>query len=296
MRTVSRSFTAPRARFAVADLAELVKARLSFLALATAMAGFALGVRGPWDWLVLTATLAGTALSAGGAAALNQWWERDLDGLMKRTRHRPLPAGRLTAADALLIGLGLSVSGTLCFALFVNLLSAGLAAGTVAAYVLLYTPLKRVTTLNTLVGAVPGALPPLIGWTAAQGRLSAEGLVLFALLFLWQMPHFLAIAWLYREDYARAGFRMLSEKDDTGAVTGRQAVLYALALLLVSMLPGVFFGYSAIYSYGALLLGAAFTASAWRFARQGSVPAARALFLASIAYLPLLLGLMVLFR
>jgi protoheme IX farnesyltransferase len=286
-----------RSATAGADFAELVKARLSLLTLATAMAGFALGVEGNWSWLLLAATLTGTALSAAGAAALNQWWERDFDILMKRTQRRPLPAGRMTAGDALLVGVVLSVSGVLSLALFANLLAAALAGATIIFYLLIYTPLKRVTTLNTIVGAVPGALPPLIGWTAARGSINAEGLTLFAILFLWQMPHFLAIAWLYREDYARAGFKMLGEGDETGELTGRQSVVYALALLVVSLLPSVFFAYSHVYFYGALVLGTAFAAMAVNFAiSRGSVPAARWLFLASIAYLPLLLGLMVLAR
>jgi protoheme IX farnesyltransferase len=289
--------TRPRAAAAAADLMELVKARLSLLAVATAMAGFALGVKDTWSWVLLASTLAGTALSAAGAAALNQWWERDLDARMKRTQDRPLPAGRMNASDALLTGAVLSSSGVLLLALFANLPAAGLAAATIIFYILIYTPLKRVTELNTIVGAVPGALPPLIGWTAARGSINAEGLTLFAILFLWQMPHFLAIAWLYRADYAQAGFKMLSENDETGAVTGRQAFIYALALLAVSLLPSVFFDYSAVYFYGALLLGAGFASMAANFAVSGgSVPAARWLFLASIAYLPLLLGLMVLAR
>ena len=286
-----------RTASAAADLSELVKARLSLLTVATAMAGFALGVQEAWSWLLLAATLVGTALSAAGAAALNQWWERDLDARMKRTRERPLPAGRMAASDALLVGAVLSLSGVLILALFANLLAAGLAAATIIFYIFVYTPLKRVTSLNTIVGAAPGALPPLIGWTAARGSINAEGLTLFAILFLWQMPHFLAIAWLYRADYAQAGFKMLSENDETGAVTGRQAFIYALALLAVSLLPSVFFDYSAIYFYGALLLGAGFASMAANFAVSGgSIPAARWLFLGSIAYLPLLLGLMVLAR
>ena len=287
----------PRAASALSDLADLVKARLSLLTVVTAMAGFALGVKDSWSWLLLAATVTGTALSAAGAAALNQWWEREFDARMKRTRERPLPAGRMAASDALLTGVGLSLSGVLCLALFANVLAAALAAATIASYIFVYTPLKRVTTLNTIVGAVPGALPPLIGWTAARGSVNAEGVTLFAILFLWQMPHFLAIAWLYRSDYAQAGFRMLSENDETGAVTGRQAFIYALALLAVSLLPSVFFAYSALYFYGALLLGAGFASVAANFAVSGgSVPAARWLFLASIAYLPFLLALMVLAR
>ena len=287
----------PRTASALSDLADLVKARLSLLTVATAMAGFALGVKDSWSWLLLAATLTGTALSAAGAAALNQWWEREYDARMKRTRERPLPAGRMAVSDALITGAVLSLSGVLCLALFANALAAGLAAATILVYILVYTPLKRVTTLNTIIGAVPGALPPLIGWTAARGSINAEGVTLFAILFLWQMPHFLAIAWLYRADYAQAGFRMLSENDESGAVTGRQAFLYALALLAVSLLPSVFFAYSAVYFYGALLLGAGFASVAANFAVSGgSVPAARWLFLASIAYLPLLLALMVLAR
>jgi protoheme IX farnesyltransferase len=293
----SAAQTRLRPASAVSDLSELVKARLSLLTVATAMAGFALGVREAWSWLLLAATLAGTALSASGAAALNQWWERDLDARMKRTRDRPLPSGRMTASDALLAGLVLSVSGVLCLALFANILAAALAALTIVFYILVYTPLKRVSSLNTIIGAVPGALPPLIGWTAARGSIDAEGLTLFAILFLWQMPHFLAIAWLYRADYAQAGFKMLSENDETGALTGRQAFIYALALLAVSLLPSVFFDYPAVYFYGALLLGAGFASMAANFAVSGgSIPAARWLFLGSIAYLPLLLGLMVLAR
>ncbi len=287
----------PRTTSALSDLADLVKARLSLLTVVTAMAGFALGVKDSWSWLLLAATVTGTALSAAGAAALNQWWEREFDARMKRTRERPLPAGRMAASDALLTGVGLSLSGVLCLALFANVLAAALAAATIASYIFVYTPLKRVTTLNTIVGAVPGALPPLIGWTAARGSINAEGVTLFAILFLWQMPHFLAIAWLYRSDYAQAGFRMLSENDESGAVTGRQAFIYALALLAVSLLPSVFFAYSALYFYGALLLGAGFASVAANFAVSGgSVPAARWLFLASIAYLPFLLALMVLAR
>ena len=287
----------PRTTSALSDLADLVKARLSLLTVVTAMAGFALGVKDSWSWLLLAATVTGTALSAAGAAALNQWWEREFDARMKRTRERPLPAGRMAASDALLTGVGLSLSGVLCLALFANVLAAALAAATIASYIFVYTPLKRVTTLNTIVGAVPGALPPLIGWTAARGSVNAEGVTLFAILFLWQMPHFLAIAWLYRSDYAEAGFRMLSENDESGAVTGRQAFIYALALLAVSLLPSVFFAYSALYFYGALLLGAGFASVAANFAVSGgSVPAARWLFLASIAYLPFLLALMVLAR
>ena len=287
----------PRTTSALSDLADLVKARLSLLTVVTAMAGFALGVKDSWSWLLLAATVTGTALSAAGAAALNQWWEQEFDARMKRTRERPLPAGRMAASDALLTGVGLSLSGVLCLALFANVLAAALAAATIASYIFVYTPLKRVTTLNTIVGAVPGALPPLIGWTAARGSINAEGVTLFAILFLWQMPHFLAIAWLYRSDYAQAGFRMLSENDESGAVTGRQAFIYALALLAVSLLPSVFFAYSALYFYGALLLGAGFASVAANFAVSGgSVPAARWLFLASIAYLPFLLALMVLAR
>ena len=182
----------------VSDLAELVKARLSFLVLLTTLVGFLMCWQGPMNYLVLSATLVGTALCAGVAAALNQWWERELDARMKRTQQRPLPATRMHPSDALLFGLLFSVSGLAVLFLFTNIRAAFLALITIAIYLLVYTPMKRISSLNTLVGAIPGALPPLIGWVAAVGHYTLEGGLLFAILWFWQMPHFLAIAWMYR--------------------------------------------------------------------------------------------------
>ncbi|HEY5792017.1 MAG TPA: heme o synthase, partial [Chthoniobacterales bacterium] len=212
----------PEVKFS--DLSELFKARLSFLVIITTLVGFLAAWRGPLDYLVFTATLIGTALSAFGASALNQWFERDVDALMRRTRDRPLPARRMSARDGLMLGLLFSIAGVACLGFFVNGLSAALAALTVVSYVWLYTPLKRISTLNTLVGAVPGALPPLIGWAAAADGIQFGGVVLFMILWFWQMPHFMAIAWMYREDYARAGFKMLSVADEGGVVSARQSV------------------------------------------------------------------------
>jgi protoheme IX farnesyltransferase len=275
------------------DVMELVKARLSLLVLLTTLVGFLIAWRGPIPWVLLTATLLGTALCAGGAAALNQWMERDIDARMKRTRERPLPAGRMSPRDALLFGLLFSLTGIAILGLFTNLRAAFLAFATIAIYIVVYTPMKRMSSLNTLVGAVPGALPPLIGWVAARGSYSLEGGLLFATLFFWQMPHFLAIAWMFRDDYKAGGCLMLTDSDPDGSMTGRQALLYSICLIVVSLLPG-FLGFnSPLYFYGALLLGLAFSAFAAIFLRRRDRDSARNLFFASIIYLPLLLGLLV---
>ncbi|MGA9580069.1 MAG: heme o synthase, partial [Terrimicrobiaceae bacterium] len=244
-------------------------------------------------YLLLAATLAGTALCACGASALNQWWERDVDALMKRTQHRPLPAKRMHPSDALLFGLLFSLSGLAVLFIFTNIRAAVLALITISIYVLVYTPMKRVSSLNTLVGAIPGALPPLIGWVAAVGHYTLEGGLLFAILWFWQMPHFLAIAWMYREDYARAGFVMLSNYDPEGFITARQALLYSGCLLVASLTPAIFFYVYAWYFFGALALSVAFGVTALRFLVRRTRASARTLFLASIVYLPLLLGLLV---
>lgn len=275
------------------DVLELVKARLSFLVLITTLVGFLLGWRGPFDWVLLTATLLGTALCAGGAAALNQWWERDIDSRMKRTRGRPLPAGRMQPQDAFLFGIFFSLSGIAILALFTNHRAAFLAFATIAIYIFVYTPMKRISSLNTLVGAIPGALPPLIGWVAARGNYNIEGCLLFATLWFWQMPHFLAIAWMYKDDYADGGFVMLTANDPEGRMTARQALLYTLFLVPVTLLPSMLGFNSTVYFLGALAFGLAFTAFAVRFITQRTRNAARNLFFASIIYLPLLLGLLV---
>ena len=275
------------------DALLLVKARLSLLVLLTTLVGFLLGWRGPFNWTLLTSTLIGTALCAGGAAALNQWWERELDGRMERTQNRPLPARRMQPADALLFGLLLSVVGILMLDKLVNIRAAFLAFATIAIYILVYTPMKRWSTLNTLVGAVPGALPPLIGWIAARGRYDLEGCLLFAILWFWQMPHFLAIVWMYREDYANAGCIMITGSDVAGKVTSRQALLYSICLLMISLLPGVCGYHSPIYFLGASVLGCAFSGFAIAFTIHRNRQSARLLFFSSIIYLPALLGLLV---
>ena len=277
-----------------ADFCELIKSRLTMLVLVTTLAGFYLGWSGPMDLLRLFHTLLGTALVAAGAAALNELIERDADAAMARTHDRPLPSGRMSPNTALLIGFGLAVAGLTYLFLLVNVLSSALAALTMGTYLFAYTPLKRVTTLNTLVGAIPGALPPLIGWAAARGTLDVGGWVLFALLFFWQMPHFLAIAWMYREDYARAGFVMLPNLDEAGVATGRQAVNYAFALLLVSLLPSLLGMAGRVYFFGAFALGAWMIYRAVRMQMQPEQGSARRLFFASIIYLPLLLALLAL--
>ncbi len=236
----------------------------------------------------------GTALAAAGAAALNQWWERHLDALMHRTRTRPIPAGRMLPRDALVLGSLLSVGGVTYLAIACNWLSAVLAAATIAIYIFAYTPLKLISTTNTLIGAIPGALPPMIGWAAARGSLEWPAWSLFAILFCWQMPHFFAIAWMYREDYARAGFRMLSSRDRDGRRSGRQSVFFATLLVLASCLPALLGLSSRLFLPAELLLGLAFLALAIRFHLRRDVIGARQLFLASIIYLPLLLGLLVL--
>ena len=275
-----------------ADFAELTKPRITSLVLVTAAVGYAVGGVGTFSAFRFFLFTAGTALLCAGASALNQLAERDADARMVRTSRRPLPAGRIRPEEALVFGLVLSASG-LALLTFVNPLTLLLGAASLTIYVLLYTPLKRVTSLCTVVGAVPGALPPLMGWAAARGSLGPAGWGLFAILFLWQLPHFLAIGWLYREDYARGGFPMLAVTDTDGSSTGRQAVLYATALLPVTLAAGLLAAAGKGYLWGALVLGLAFLGCAVLFAWSRTTSAARRLFLASVLYLPLVLGLMV---
>ncbi|HTY41582.1 MAG TPA: heme o synthase [Thermoanaerobaculia bacterium] len=275
-----------------ADFAELTKPRITSLVLVTAAVGYAVGVPGFFGAARFVLFMAGTALLCAGASALNQLAERDADARMLRTQRRPLPAGRLRPEEALAFGLALSGAG-LVLLTFVNALTLLLGALSLASYVLVYTPLKRVSSLCTVVGAVPGALPPLMGWAAARGTLGPAGWGLFAILFLWQLPHFLAIGWLYRDDYARGGFPMLAVTDADGSSTGRQAVLYATALLPVTLAAGLLASAGKGYLWGALLLGVAFLGCAALFAWKRTTGAARRLFFASVLYLPLVLGLMV---
>ncbi|MDB6064298.1 MAG: Protoheme farnesyltransferase [Pedosphaera sp.] len=281
-----------KTRFAL--LSDLFKARLTFLVLLTTLVGFYVGTPGPIDLVLLFHTMLGTALVASGAAALNQYLEREHDARMTRTEDRPLPSGRLQPVTVLILGGACSGIGLIYLALAVNPLTSLLGAATLGSYLFVYTPLKRVTTLNTIIGAIPGALPPLMGWTGATGEITAGGWSLFAILFFWQLPHFLAIAWIYREEYARAGFVMLPVVDETGERTGLQAISHTLGLLPISLCPFLFHLAGPVYLFGALILGLAYLWFAVQFKRQMTIPRARQLFFASIIYLPLLLGLMVL--
>lgn len=272
---------------------DLVKVRLTSLVLLTTLVGFFLGWQGPMDYALMLNAILGTGLVAAGASAFNQLLERDHDALMRRTENRPLPSGRVQPATVLLLGGVLTVWGLVWLAMTVNWLTSILGAATWACYVWVYTPLKRVTTLNTTVGAIPGALPPLMGWTAACGEISVGGWALFAILFFWQLPHFLAIAWMYRDDYARAGFVMLPVVDRDGERTGQQAVSHTLGLLPISLCPSVFNLTGPVYFVGAFLLGCWFLWFAIQFSRDLTQRRAQRLFFVSIAYLPLLLGLMV---
>jgi protoheme IX farnesyltransferase len=287
---VVRAATLAVAPSRVADFVGLTKPRITTLVLVTAAVGYVLG--GRFDALAFFLFLAGTGLLCGGASALNQYAERDADARMVRTSRRPIPAGRVAPGEALAFGVAISLAGLVLLSA-VNLLTLALGAVSLLSYVLLYTPLKRVTSLCTVVGAVPGALPPLMGWAAARGSLGPAGWGLFAILFLWQLPHFLAIGWLYRDDYARGGFPMLAVTDPDGAATGRQMVLYTAALLPVTLAAGLLVSAGSGYLWGAVLLGFAFLACAVLFLWTRTAGAARRLFFLSVLYLPALLGLMV---
>jgi heme o synthase len=274
-------------------LIELTKPRITFLIVLTAAASFSLASKGMVNYAILCHALLGIALLSSGIAAVNQYMERGLDRRMRRTATRPLPAGRITPRGALLFGVGLTALAELYLAVSVNLLTAGLGLLVVVGYLGLYTPLKTRTSLSTVMGAFPGAMPPLLGWAAAAGSLSTEAWALFGILFVWQFPHFLAIAWMYRDDYARAGIVMLPVVEPEGRLTAQQVVLWALLLVPVSLYPAALGTTGPAYFYGAFVLGLAFLAAsvhaALCFTRQG----ARRLLLASVLYLPLLFGLMV---
>lgn len=272
----------------VSDFVALTKPRLNFLVVASSAAGYYLGASGSPDLLAMALAVAGTTLVAGGAAVLNQVYERDTDGLMRRTRMRPLPDGRIGAPEARIFGSALSLAGLVLLAVRANPLAAALALLTLVTYLVVYTPMKRRTSLATLVGAVPGALPPLIGWAASHGSISIGGATLFAIVFLWQIPHFMAISWMYRDDYRQAGFPMLVVTEPDGRKAGRQAVVYAAALLPVSLVPALVGVSGHIYLGVAAVLGVALLALSVRFALRRSDASARVLFFASITYLPLL--------
>jgi len=272
---------------------ELSKARLATLVVLTTVVGYVVAARGATTWWALLATAAGTALTAFGANILNQCWERDRDARMERTRNRPLPAGQVTRRTAVLWGLASAVVGLVVLALGPTPLAAALAASVILLYVLVYTPLKPVTPLNTVVGAVCGAVPPMIGWAAATGRLDLGAWILGGVLFVWQIPHFLALAWMYRDDYARGGFRMLPAVDPSGRLTARMSLVWSLALLPITA-SATWVGITgASYLVASQLLGAAFAWTALAFLRDRSRGSARRLFFASILYLPVLMGVMV---
>jgi protoheme IX farnesyltransferase len=292
MSAAPAAVVAPRR---LADFVTLTKPRITFLVVLTALVGFLAAEGGEPDVRLLLETLAGTALVAGAASALNQWAERGADAVMRRTLRRPIPAGRLTPRESALFGVLLGAAGLAYLALAAGALASALAAATALSYLLIYTPLKKVTSLATVVGAVPGAIPPLIGWAAARGRLDPGAWVLYLILFFWQMPHFLALAALYRRDYARAGFRVLPVVDPGGASTARQSVLYALALLVVSLMPTLVGLAGPLYFFGALVLGVGFVAAGGRFALHPESQAhASRLFRYSLLYLPALCLLMAL--
>jgi protoheme IX farnesyltransferase len=279
----------------VSDYIALTKPRLNLLVVLTSAAGYYLGAPGGGPRLAAMAqAVAGTALVAGGAAVLNQVYERDTDAMMRRTRMRPLPDGRIAPADARVFGLALSAAGLATLAIATNGLAALLAVITLITYLVMYTPMKRRSSAATLVGAVPGALPPLIGWTAAHGSISAGGWTLFAIVFLWQIPHFMAIAWLCRDDYGKAGFPMLPVVEPDGVRTGRQALLYSVALVPVSLVPTVVGVSGVIYFWLAFALSGALVVLAARFASARNERSARALFFGSIIYLPLIWAAMIL--
>jgi protoheme IX farnesyltransferase len=279
-----------------ADLSELTKARLTVMVLLTTLAGYCLASSGPFDWARLGHTLLGTALVAICSSILNQALERKTDALMRRTQTRPFVTGRLPLRETMIVGCVLGAIGLAELAWFVNGLTALLSALTLAIYVFAYTPLKQVSEINTLVGAIPGALPPLLGSTAAAGHFTVDGWTLFAILAMWQLPHFYAIAWMYRDEYRVAGLRMVSTDDTTGARTGHHAVVSALILLPVSLLPSLIGHAGIFYAVVAGILSLLFIGAAIRFARVPDRPRARALFLTSIVWLPLILTALALDR
>jgi protoheme IX farnesyltransferase len=278
------------------EFIQLTKPRITWLILMSTGIGYFFGLRGGVHPLALLHTMLGTGLLASGTATLNQWYEREADRLMRRTAGRPLPQGKMTPARALAFGAALSVAGFLDLWLGVNLLAASIGAFTLASYLFLYTPMKQRTWWSTTVGAVPGAMPPVIGYAAAAGTLQAEAWVLFAILFLWQFPHFYSIAWMYKDDYARAGIRMLPVVEPDCRSTARQIVLFGIALIPASLIPGMMGMSGRVYVAGALLLGLWFLYAGVRVAMERTAVRARGVLLTSVAYLPLIYGLMLLDR
>jgi len=274
------------------DLAGMTRPRIAIMVLLTALVGYTLGQEGPLGALPMVASLAGILAVAASSAVLNQVIERRFDVRMERTRERPVPSGRVSPLQGTVLGVAAGVGGLLLLIWQANPLTTVAAAATLAMYLGIYTPLKRRTEWNTVVGAVPGAMPPVLGWMAASGGVNAEALALFAILFVWQLPHFFSIAWMYRDDYLRGGYRMLTAEDADGRRTARHMIGYCLLLLLSSVLPLVLGMGSAWYLAGALALGALFLGAIFRFRRQRSVPVARQVMFASLLYLPGVFGLL----
>jgi len=291
VRTDTVAIAGPAAR--TRDFIALGKPRLNLLVVASTLVGYAMAPGESLGVLRAIGMLLGTGLVAGGASAFNQVLERDVDALMRRTRNRPLPDQRLQPLEGVLFGTGATLAGLLMIAAASNLLAAGVALATLASYVAVYTPLKRRSSLGTVIGAIPGALPPIIGWAAVEGTVTIQAWTLFGIMFLWQLPHFLAIAWMYREDYARAGFPMLPVIEPDGRSTGRQAAVYAAALVPFSLAPTLMGMTGQVYFGGALALGTAFLWLTFAFARSRSARDARRVFFGSIVYLPLLWILMI---
>jgi protoheme IX farnesyltransferase len=289
----SDAVTLPQSYARTRDFVALAKPRLNMLVVASTLAGYAMADGDSLGLARVAGLLLGTGLVAGGASAFNQVMERDLDALMRRTRLRPLPNQRVQPAEGALFAAAITLAGVLLIGTSSNLVAVSVSLATLISYIGVYTPLKTRTSLSTIIGAIPGALPPIIGWAATSGELPLKAWVLFGIMFLWQMPHFLSIAWIYKDDYTRAGFRMLPVIEPDGMSTGRQAVVYAAALVPFSLAPTVLHMSGNVYFAGALVLGLTFLWLSIRFARTRAVPDARRLFFGSITYLPVLWILMI---
>ncbi|MBX2992755.1 MAG: heme o synthase [Bacteroidetes bacterium] len=283
-------------RSKVADYITLTKPELTFLSVVTALGGFYLGVAGSLPIGTLLHTLFGTLLVGGGAGALNQYIEREYDAMMRRTENRPLPSGRLSPTEVVLFGSLLSIAGVVELTVFANPLSGFLAIVTLVTYLFLYTPLKRISWVSTIVGGIPGALPPMIGWAAARNEITIEAWILFGILFFWQMPHFFSLAWMYRKDYERAGYPMLTVLDAEGKQTSRQILLFCVGLIPVSLMLTLYGGLGIVYFAGALVTGGVFLYFGIELLKTKSNKAARKMFFASLVYLPVLLAFMVIDR
>jgi len=290
VETIQTELVRDRSRYA--DYLTLTKPELSFLSVLTTFAGFYIAEQGGMNYMLLLATVIGTALLAAGAASMNMYVEREYDSQMRRTQNRPIPSGRMRPQEALFFGVTSGLAGAIILAARVNLLTAILGGVTYITYVFVYTPLKRRSTINTLVGCIPGAIPPMMGWTAVRGSVDAGAWALFAILFVWQMPHFLSLAWMYRTDYKRAGFRMTPVEDEKGHMTSLQILLFCAALIPVSILPKMMGMSGSIYLFSAIGLGAAFLALSVALALRRTNLLARRVFAASLLYLPALLTVM----